>query len=132
MAFLMFFTSAGFSIDLHYCQKQIKGISLIGKAKSCHAVQEKCPHHIQLSESNSATEKNNCCENETVQIQYDQDQKTPSELIELNFECPVFFTISITAFLLNDEKDEPLLAISLYRPPPLIRDISILYESFLI
>jgi len=40
LAFLLGFTSVGYSIDLHFCQGHLKSVALIGKAKSCHEMED--------------------------------------------------------------------------------------------
>ena len=59
MAFLMFFTSVGFTVDMHYCQGKLKTFNFFGKAKSCHEVGEgmkDCPFHAQMNETNKVIE----------------------------------------------------------------------------
>ena len=68
MAFMLLLSSTGFAMDVHYCQDQLKSISLIGKAKSCHEKQETPPCHHK-KDSLSKAEKDNCCHNETVVIE---------------------------------------------------------------
>ena len=36
LAFLMFFTSTGFAINVHYCQGELKSFSFFGKSKTCN------------------------------------------------------------------------------------------------
>ena len=55
MAFLMFFTSAGFTMDMHYCGGELKSVSFFGKAKTCHDMagenetpKKDCPHHKKM------------------------------------------------------------------------------------
>ena len=59
MAFLMFFTSIGFSMDIHYCQGHLKSISLLGKAKNCHDIQAMKSDHCKKTKTscNHGTDK---------------------------------------------------------------------------
>ena len=47
MAALMFLTSAGFLVDFHYCQGELKSFNFFGKAPNCHemAMSGSCAHH---------------------------------------------------------------------------------------
>ena len=69
MAFLMFFSSVGFAMDMHYCGGKIKSISFFGKAKNCHEMVgesdtpiKNCPHHKKMmADEKSCFEDKNCC-----------------------------------------------------------------------
>ena len=139
MAFLMFFTSSSYSIDLHFCQGQLKSFSLIGKAKSCHEMAKMAKCHqskktcTQKSASSKQIEDNKgCCNNETLLLTPNTDfdkilanevtsqkQETTSAAIpystyEYSLKYSVFYS------LLN-------------RPPPLLnKDVLILIQSFLL
>ena len=131
MAFLMFFTSVGFSINVHYCKGELKSFSLIGEAESCHAAMKKCPHHanMQVNEDKAS----DCCSNKNVQVEdldVDFNVAPAPEFtdLEINF---------ITAFVYTFNDNKPLLKVSktpsfkIYDPLP-TRDIYVLLESFLI
>ena len=61
MALLMFLTSAGLAIDVHYCQGELKSFSFYSKAQNCHAlslddIKPSCHHSSGQVEPN----KKNC------------------------------------------------------------------------
>ena len=68
MAFLMFFTSISFAVDVHYCKGELKSLSIFGKAKSCHEQKavSTCPHHAKMQKKQ---EDSNCCDNKTTFVQ---------------------------------------------------------------
>ena len=67
LAFLITFTSVGFSIDVHYCKDKLKSVSLFGEAESCHAVKKTCPNHP--SKVQEKEDDKNCCKNESIEIE---------------------------------------------------------------
>ena len=80
LAFLMFFSSAGFAMDMHFCQGKLKSVSFFGKAKTCHDMADNtmknCPHHKKMmAEKKGCSEDKNCCSNKTVHFQSDQDHQ---------------------------------------------------------
>ena len=40
MAFLMFSSSIGFSMDVHFCENQIESVNFFGDAEPCEMMQE--------------------------------------------------------------------------------------------
>ena len=71
---LVFISSAGITVDFHYCNGELKSYNLIGKAKPCHEpTLKQCPFHKKMMVNNN--DKKGCCENKAVHFQSDQDQK---------------------------------------------------------
>ena len=137
LAFLMFFTSGGFSIDMHFCQGDFKSFSLIGKAKNCHELAQTltCKHHkvsIQEEENCYKTEKKDCCENRTATLDSDQDQQIQTIDFTLTKEIKQFITADIYAFYQDKLTKKEVIPFALYRPPLIKRDIPILIQSFLL
>ena len=67
MAFLMFFTSMGYSVDMHFCKDELKSFNLLGEASSCHKAQSKCPRHAEMNASHENS-PSDCCSNKTIEI----------------------------------------------------------------
>ncbi len=136
LAFLMFFTSAGLSIDMHFCQDSFKSFSLIGKAKNCHELAQTstCKHHKvpAQEETGEKTDKKDCCENRTVTLDSDQDQQIQTIDFTLTKEIKQFVTAYIYAFHQDKITEEESISFALYRPPLIQRDIPILIQSFLL
>lgn len=139
LAVLIFTTSVGFTVDLHYCGGQLKSISLLGKAKSCHEntthkVMPPCPHHQKLMEQNGSTalDTKHCCENKTVHVQSDQDQNIQQVKAAVEVLSPSFVLAYVLTFhtLSTSEVDTPTFA--QYKPPLISRDIPVLTQSFLL
>ncbi len=97
--------------------------------KSCH-------HHENAVEQQTdeacSVDKKNCCDSKTIYFQSDQDQVSQSADFFVNQELQQFIVAYIAGFFQNEfvEIDKPDFA--LYKPPLISRDISVLYESFLL
>lgn len=138
MALLMLLSSTGFSMDLHYCQDQLKGISLIGKAKSCHDKQATPPchktkktcHHI--NDNLNQTEKDNCCHNETVVIEKTDLDATATQIATVQDIQLEFVAAFVAVYVLNIDAQADFQPYAQYKPPLPDRDIQVLYQTFLI
>jgi len=126
-----------YTIDFHYCQGQLKSFSLFGKAKNCHEMASKmasCHHKKQVDKKPMACSEsdNNCCNNETVHYESDLDQQF------LNFD---FFNLDSQLFVVATPEaslDDLFIDIkeitpfAHYKPPLIQKDISVLFETFLL
>ena len=138
LALLMFTTSVGFAVDMHYCQGQLKSVSFFGKAKNCHEMSsgdsmKNCPHHKKMMKqnSNSSIDKNDCCDNKTMHFQSDQDQVF--QTLDFTNKQAQQFILAYVAVFFNSrliETDTPTFA--KYKPPLVLRDIPVLVQSFLL
>jgi hypothetical protein len=140
LAFLIFCTSTGFSIDMHFCQDQLKSISFIGKAKSCHdlsanATIKKCPHHQKMMKQDEgcSTDGKNCCSNKTFYFQANKDQQFQSAVVIENKQLEKFDITSVPSFQFDKfgivSDSAPY---SHYKPPLILKDIPVLIQSFLL
>jgi hypothetical protein len=140
MALLMFVTSTGFAIDMHYCNGELKSFSLFGKAKSCHELQKDkkidCPHHKALAAKAAKQElnKKDCCSNKTVFVQVEQDQQVQGVEMVVSKQLKQFVIAYVHVILLHNFNNhkEVIPAFAFYDPPNLRTDIPILHQSFLL
>jgi len=138
LVFLMLFTSVGFSIDMHFCQGDIKSFSLIGKAKNCHEQAERstlCKHHqIKMVQSDACDKKENkdCCENRTINLDSKQEQQIQTVDFSLTKPFKQFLTAYIYTFYQDNLNQKQNVFFTHYRPPLISRDIPILVQSFLL
>jgi hypothetical protein len=139
MALLIFITSVGFTMDMHYCKDELKSVNFFGKAKSCHevsegAVKKVCPHHQKMMEQsdNCSMDKKDCCENKTYHFQADDTQQVKTDNFVENL--PLQRALIAQVFQLSKqqliETDTP--AFAHYQPPLIPRDIPVLIQSFLL
>ncbi len=145
----MLVTSGGWAIDVHYCQGELVSFSIFGKAKPCHkekhkAVvspeEENCHHHCDGPDSErvcafSFDQEDNCCHNQTFFIQSDQNQQvlaTPEFKAGSDKLAPQFFLAYIIAFFGCDfSSQRDAFSNIQYSPPLTVRDIPVLFQSFL-
>lgn len=131
MAFLMFFTSVGFSVDFHYCKGDLKSFSLIGEASACHQTKKACPRHKEMkSEDNSEDSK--CCSNETVvvdDLDVDYNISPDVELTDLQVKFVTAFVYTLNGFTFPKVVKSDFPKTDDPSPP---RDIYVLLERFLI
>ena len=131
MAFLVFFASIGYAVDVHYCKGEFKSFSLMGKAKSCHEMATGCPHHSGKSKKIS---KKGCCTNSLVKV----DNIKINYGIATTIDAPIFgnpqlFEIPYNIFWNNiivTEEVTPLVDIG--KDPLPSRDIYALFETYLL
>ncbi|PHN01878.1 HYC_CC_PP family protein [Flavilitoribacter nigricans] len=139
LAILMFSTSVGFAIDMHYCGDHLKSVNFFGKAKDCLELanpkaEKKCshPHHQEEKTQNKAhsLDKKDCCNNKVIQFQADQDQEL--QIVDYSISQPLQqFVVALVFTFFNPspiERKKPSFA--LYKPPLLLRDIPVLVQSF--
>lgn len=137
MAFLMFFTSVGFNVDMHYCQGELKHFNFFGKAKSCHEVEEgmkDCPHHKKMMEEKSsstqAISKKDCCQNKILHFQSNQTQL--NHTVTMSPQLQSFLFAFVGTFLNFSVIKTEKLAYAHYKPPLVPKDIYVLLETFLL
>lgn len=138
MAVFLLLSSTGLSLDIHYCQDNIRGISLVGTTKSCHdkGVSSACHKSKKschkTSDKVDNAEKDNCCHNESIVIESsDIDASSPhiASIQEVKFE---FVAALIAIYIFNYNETTDVQSYVQYHPPLPDRDIQVLYQSFLI
>ncbi len=141
MAFLMFFSSVGITMDMHYCGGKLMSVSFIENAKTCHditrenhATMKNCPNHKKIkAEKEGCSEDKNCCSNKTIKFQSSQDQKIQTNDFVVTKQLKQFVVAYVAVFFADGyELDVEAANIDKYKPPLLERDIPVLNQSFLI
>ena len=136
LVILVLISSMGITVDMHYCNNELKSFSFSGKAKSCHEPSLKqCPFHSKKLGNNNndnSVNKKNCCENKTKFFHSDQDQQIQTFDYELTQPLQLFTVAFINAFFINSGIEKEILAFTRYKPPILQKDIPVLIQSFLL
>lgn len=136
MAFLIFLTSAGFSIDMHFCGQHLKSFSLTGKAKNCFelAKTNKCPKHqtAALTTPECEQSKKNCCHNKTLHLQADLTPDIPANDFFISTELQDFVITFIAAYFENRPHQSIKPDFAHYKPPLIPKDIPVFFQSFLL
>ena len=135
MALLVLVSSIGLNVDLHYCSGQLKSISFIGKAKSCHQKSmQDCPLHQKMmaDEGVADFDAKNCCANKKVYLQPDFEKNAPAIDLLIPIEFQQLIPGFIAVFSIQPSVHHPVATYSDYRPPNISRAIYVLIQSFLI
>lgn len=138
LALLMFTTSIGFSVDLHYCKDQLKSISIFGKAKQCSDLSVKkqtclSQDKAEKGKNHISFERKKCCRNQSVHCQFNQLQGNQKQSVFLNQSIQQFIIAFVDVTILKNKQFKQVAsAINVYHPPLIHRDIPILFESFLL
>ena len=132
-------TSVGFSIDMHYCQGNLKNISFIGDAQTCSnkAAQMK-PNHCAKKEmschkqagSSDVLSHDGCCSNNSVSVQLEEDFLTASQIVVEHNQAQ-FLLAFVSSYLILESRYETSIPYKNYKPPLLDKDISVLTQTFL-
>lgn len=139
MALLMILSSTGVSIDAHYCQDQLRGISLFGEVKSCHDKQEIPPCHQtkktchRKEDGVGKTDNDNCCHNETVIIEKSDSDASNIPIATAQDIQLEFVAAFVAVYILNYTAPTEYQNFVQYKPPlPDRGDVQVLYQTFLI
>lgn len=129
MACLMLFVSSGFSLDVHYCDGQVKRANLVGKAKTCAEV-EACMLKCGMPAMSCSKEASGCCDNQSFAIDFDFDSgEVTSAYLSPDLQKVVLAFVASSFLPLEIAKVDH--EYTSYVPPPLIEDKRVLYQSFL-
>ena len=133
MAFLLLVSSSGISMDVHFCQGKFKRANFLGKAKTCEQVNDclkKCGKEVKSCHSDGQDEDHKgCCENQSFQLDLDFDSGDiiSSDLSKIQKQFLTAFTYIYVLNLVPAERNPKFTS---YIPPPLEKDISILFQVF--
>lgn len=126
LSLVILVTSMGFTVSSHVCGgKKVKTVLSIGSSDVSCGMEKKA--------NNCSTKpimKKNCCEDEVLLIQNDEDYT--QQLTNFDFS-PDFLIAYFTSYieLFENETIETDFFTD-HSPPPLIKDIPVLVQSFLI
>ncbi|MCB0704832.1 MAG: hypothetical protein KDC34_05955 [Saprospiraceae bacterium] len=132
LSFLVYISSMGLVVNSHYCQERLKGVSIFVQPENCHSKKEGpvCPFHQKAMATD--TGENNCCHNKSHLVK--EDPETVAQVYDIA-NPPMLFLALIPQIpsLLSAQVIHSGAATYLnYKPPIVERDISVLFETFLI
>lgn len=130
MALIVLLSTMSFSVDMHFCGDHLVDFSISDKVDNCLMKAEK-------SETSSSCEimemvnEMNCCSDVEVTIEGQDDLKISFDRFTFDQQQFVYsFTYSLIT--LFQGKDDNIIPFKDYVPPPLLRDVQILDQTFLI
>lgn len=126
-AISLLFSTTGLTVSFHYCEDMLSGLAIFKEASSCHSNNSTCGTAKSCCKSSS--EKDDCCETDTEFFKkYIEKIHCEVELSDIEFPMAVVDTPqSFTNWKLLKKSNTNF---QYYRPPPLLKDIPVLFETF--
>lgn len=128
LALLLLFSTMSFSMGMHYCGDHLVDFSLFEKAEDCgmNSVVGTPSGDCTLAKAGME-----CCTDVQVLVEGQDNLKVSFEQLALGQQ--LFITTFTYAYLgLFEEVENRSPRHWEYAPPPLIRDVQVLYQTFLI
>ncbi|MEE9364123.1 MAG: hypothetical protein V3U92_16105 [Cellulophaga sp.] len=125
LALIVLCSTVSFTVDMHFCGKTLVDFSILKNADSCAMGMKQKPS------SNTSMSENGCCSNEEIVVNGQENLKV--SLDNFSFEQQVLivsYFYSYKVLFENKEKEEILFKD--YIPPPGVKDIQLLDETFII
>ncbi len=128
MALIVLFSTMSLSVDMHYCGDHLVDFSLSEKVDTCMM---KAEMSRSSSECAVVDMEMDCCSDVEIIIEGRDDLKI--SLDQLTFDQQLLVASFVYSYInLFEGLDEKAAPFKEYSPPPLIRDIQILDQTFLI
>ncbi|WP_242135115.1 HYC_CC_PP family protein [Aestuariivivens marinum] len=125
MAFLVFFSTMSFTVNMHYCGDVLVEMAIFKKAKGCGMEMQ------NPSTDSCSVSKKNCCSDEQSVVNGQDELKLPID--QLSFEQQQFVVSFIHAYLDSFEGfNKNINVYKAYKPPLVVRQIYKLDETYLI
>ena len=126
LAFLVLFSTTSFVISEHYCGGELVASAIFTKADVCGMEMQKAS-----SANKNDMAKNGCCKDVEILIEGQDDLKL--DFTNLDQHQQVFIAAFVYTYINQFESvDKESIHFKDYSPPPLVKDIQVLDEVFLI
>jgi len=126
-ALSLFFSTTGLTVSFHYCEDALSGLALFKEASSCHDERATC--HSAKACCTATSDTKDCCDTDTEFFK--QDIEKYNSQVELNdIDFPIAVTDVPQSFTNWNLLKKSNTNFQYYRPPPLIKDIPVLFETF--
>ncbi|WP_373550582.1 hypothetical protein [Haliscomenobacter sp.] len=139
LALNILLSSSGIMVFEHLCQMRGKKVALFVQPKSCCQkrvqVQRSCCAKAEVANAQENLSRIPCCSDKSSFLKTDT-QPTLQKVIALSFAADPFILPPTLNVALEFAKDilpynQKILRFYLYKPPPRMRDIPVLVQSFL-
>lgn len=125
MASLVLFSTLSFTVQKHLCGGKVADVALFGDLERCNMPDDNHNNH------NSGITKESCCQDQTDFVQgSNAELKISNKLQGQTHVFAVFFTYTYLRLFESSEKDSN--SYLNYSPPIIVKDIPVLYDTFLI
>lgn len=132
---LVLLSSCGFVISTHYCQNELKSISLYKQSENCHEdleAKELCPlHAMHQPQHTKSTGKDDCCNDHIEWFQLDEEYRTETVNLQLQYSQFLIAVVTLTLHLELPRLEVPKLHYLNYKPPLLVYDIPVSLQTFI-
>ncbi|MBT8218413.1 MAG: hypothetical protein KJP00_01220 [Bacteroidia bacterium] len=138
MAFLMFLSTSGMTLDMHMCSGQLKRVNLFGQAKTCKEkieMKAACQKKSGIAESTESPcgshtgDHHGCCQNDSFQLDVDTDLASGPSSSEDMPKIKYFITAFVSTYLLSQWQSDSIQS-EIYQPPLKIPDVQVLFQVF--
>ncbi len=134
LALMVLVSSTGFTINIHYCQENIAGITFISQSNCCKNRLEKKSCHSSKSTplDEVVSPEKPCCHDESVIVEKsDLDAISANIAISQDFnQASVDTYVLLNVFYQTFQSE--VQRFNYYKSPLPDRDIQVLYQTFLI
>jgi len=125
MAFVVFFSTLSFTVNMHYCGDTLVDTAIFHKAKGCGMEMQK------PSTEGCAITKKNCCDDE--QLIVDGQNELQLQVDTISFEQQLFVASFVYTYIsLFQGLDKNISSYEEYIPPLVIRQLYKIDETYLI
>lgn len=129
LALLTLTSTTGLAIDAHYCKDKLASISVWGKAKSCTQapIQEEL-EHSKTHSNNQQVSKRNCCSSKNSFSKAEITTDFSSSQTSKEIQYALSFNSSV--LIINTFDKSSFTNIFHLQPPPIDKDLSVIYQNF--
>jgi len=126
MALLVLLSTLSFTVDSHYCGDVLVDSSMFGSVESCGMEVQQKPSSPECDIA-----KKDCCNDEQIIVDGQDNLKRSFDVLEKDQQLFVaaFFYTYINLF---EESQRDINSFGDYSPPPLVKDVQVLDQTFLI
>ena len=130
MALLVLFSTMSFSVDMHYCGDHLVDFSFFNNVDTCMMKAEMSKSSSDCAMMDMDMDMDCCTDMEFI-LEGQDDLKISFD--QFTFDQQLFVTSFVYAYInLFEGLDKNMVPFKDYWPPPLIRDVQILDQTFLI
>ena len=128
MALLLLFSTLSFSMDMHFCGDHLVDFSLFDKADSCGMMPVAEAASSDCTVMKAGME---CCTDVQIVVEGQEDLKVSFDQLPVGQQ--LFLASFVFSYINRFESAQDSAPEDWeYAPPPLIEDVQVLYQTFLI
>lgn len=131
LALSVLYSTTGFTLSKHFCQKELQDVSMFGKAENCqHSKEAPCQSGSHPCGQHPDEGDNGCCHNTAEYYKLDQEKQTQSFEFK-PLKAPALLAAVLVIFHIALPVDNTdVLAWQTYRPPIVCDDYQAMLQTF--